>query len=112
MLPPGYEDLVLCPQQMCLEHKETGGRLGPLSSMYVCSAADGSTHPVLPWGKKNESAEDSLASLIKEGYHMHKCSTETFLPKFDCSVCVQPNISLASSRYASVQCALCDGILQ
>ena len=77
VLPPGYEDELYCPSDMCLKSKaQPPGWCGPRSDFNeCCNEANGSTAHPHSWGFK--IPEEVKGELIESGWHMLECVGQT-----------------------------------
>jgi len=75
VLPPGYEEELYCPSEMCLKNKAMlPGWCGPKSSFHeCCNESNGSTTHPHSWGVK--VPEEVKTSLIGGGWHTSECVT-------------------------------------
>jgi hypothetical protein len=72
VLPPGYEDVLLCPPGSCVGRAPVpAGFAGPQSSFFQCVAYDGSTSPVKAWGRSRDIGE--LIGALQAGYGTQTC---------------------------------------
>lgn len=74
VLPPGYEDILLCPPAYCLaDKKHMQGFAGPKSAFHYChSLAFDKDTKITAWGSKTNSNEE-LQQLIQKGYSAGSC---------------------------------------
>ena len=75
-LPPGYEDVLLCPPTHCLtrRHDIVPGYVGPSALMHVCKSMNGEAdRRPTAWGTRVRDAEDRLKTLLAQSYHRRSC---------------------------------------
>ena len=78
-LPPGYEDVLLCPKGYCLQRKPGRIVVGRKSSLYYCKRLVASKMDTesnvgpFAWGTRRENAKAELAGLVQRGFHENKC---------------------------------------
>jgi len=75
-LPPGYEDVLLCPPTYCLtrRHNIFPGYVGRSSSMHVCKSMNGEDdRRPTAWGTRVNEAESRLRTLLAQSYHRRSC---------------------------------------
>jgi hypothetical protein len=72
-LPPGYDEELFCPHDMCLKHnpKPTGWS-GPRAALHICcNETSGFTRAPFPWGvNEPQRLKDTL---LKKHYHTTWC---------------------------------------
>jgi len=77
VLPPGYEDVTLCPPGYCkLINPAHQHMVGSAAGLYVCQRntdAQSKHIPVSPWGSKTDSLQ-KLIDLINAGYSCTPCA--------------------------------------
>ncbi len=81
VLPPGQEDVLLCPAAHCLRVKETPpGFVGPRSAFHECAPILGWGEPMPPrsWGtvvsaKAADGGLGELRTALQEGYAATTC---------------------------------------
>lgn len=72
-LPPGYEDVLFCPKNYCLE-RNTRFHMGPRSSLYHCKSLITNQYMrPLAWGTRKYNAKSELIELLQREFHENKC---------------------------------------
>lgn len=74
VLPPGYEDLLLCPPSFCVAPSaRPAGFVGPRSRFFECAAVLSSERrQVTPWGSND--GPEALLGLLKDGFATTTCA--------------------------------------
>lgn len=73
-LPPGYEEVMLCPPRYCLDPKPPhhSGFSGPKTSFFTCCQLDsGKTSSAHSWGVLKNV--DELVKLLDARWHTERC---------------------------------------
>ena len=71
-LPPGYEDVLLCPKGFCKEFVDRDGMVGPQRMFYRCRHPTAlSVVSVKTWGTRTNVME--LNKLLNAGFHGGMC---------------------------------------
>jgi len=73
-LPPGYEDVLLCPPTHCLTRLNVPRYVGSAVSMHVCKSMNGEAdRRPIAWGTRVSEAEYRLKTLLAQSYHRRSC---------------------------------------
>ena len=75
-LPPGYEEELYCPQDMCLKRKQQPlGWSGPRAAFHeCCDETTGLTKRPHAWGVKVE--KEVKVELNSHGWHQGRCTQQ------------------------------------
>ena len=76
VLPPGFEDRLLCDAGFCQRAKPNAKSYGPTSSYVECyDVITAQVAPVLAWGSQSSSDQD-LQTLLDAGWHGQTCEQQ------------------------------------
>lgn len=73
-LPPGYEDVLLCPKGYCLQRKVGRIPIGRRSTQYRCKSLFANKYvQTVAWGTRRVNAKAELADLVQREFHENPC---------------------------------------